>query len=289
VLVLIRRLPGHPWLAAGAALLLLLAVLRPVPVTHLLTGWPPPGWRLVACDVGQGDALAIAAGPGSALVVDAGPDPAAVDACLRELGVRQVPLLVLTHFHADHVAGLSGVLRGRRVDAIMTSSVRDTPAQAAQVTRTARAAGVPLAAAVPGELGRIGGGPSWRVLWPPERPEGLGSNDASVTLLLHTAGLSVLLPGDLEPLAQQRLLAAHPDLPRVDVLKVAHHGSAYQHPPLLERLSPRYAVISAGADNGYGHPAPATVAALRAVGATVLRTDRHGAVALTDHGARARR
>ena len=70
---------------------------------------------MVACDVGQGDGLVLNAGRGSAMVVDAGPDPRAMDGCLRRLGVERVPLLVLTHFHADHVDGLAGVVHGRRV------------------------------------------------------------------------------------------------------------------------------------------------------------------------------
>ena len=86
-------------------------------------GWPPDGWVLVACDVGQGDALVLNAGPGQAVVVDAGPEPGAVDRCLDRLGVGEVPLLVLTHFHADHVDGITGVFDGRRVGA-----VRDDPA-----------------------------------------------------------------------------------------------------------------------------------------------------------------
>lgn len=68
----------------------------------------------------------------------------------------------------------------------------------------------------------------------------------------------------------------------VDVLKVAHHGSAYQDPELIRRVAPRIALISCGKDNPYGHPAPSTVAALRAEGAVVLRTDRDGALAVTE-------
>jgi competence protein ComEC len=74
------------------------------------------------------------------------------------------------------------------------------------------------------------------------------------------------------------------DLARVDVLKVAHHGSAYQDPDLLHRTAPRLALISCGTGNPYGHPAPTTLAALRSTGATVLRTDRDGALALTGAG-----
>lgn len=285
LLTLARRGPRRP-LAVLAALVLLLAVVRPAPLPRVLTGWPPPGWRLVACDVGQGDALVLNAGGGSALVVDTGPDPAAVDRCLTDLGVRHVPLLVLTHYHADHVAGLPGVLRGRDVGAIQASAVRDSPEQAAFAERIAAAAGVELRPAVPGERYRLGEHLSWEVLWPPSGAgaAGLAANDASVTLLVRARDLTLLLPGDLEPSAQRQLLARHPGLPAVDVLKVPHHGSARQHPELLDRLDPALALITCGEDNRYGHPAPSTLDALRAAGATVLRTDVHGTLALTADG-----
>ncbi len=249
-----RRLLRHRLLCAACALLVLLAVVRPAPLARIITGWPPPGWRMVACDVGQGDALVLAAGPGTAVVVDTGPEPRAVDRCLRSLGVVRIPLLVLTHFHADHVAGLTGALRGRAVGAIETTGLEEPPGQAEFVRRGARSAHIPVVAAAPGERRRFG--PlSWEVLWPapPPTPAGAeGPNDASVTLLVRTAGLTLLLLGDLEPPAQQALRAAHPTLPEVDVLKVAHHGSAYQDPHLLRRLRPRLALISCGADNPKG-------------------------------------
>ncbi|MGD9482976.1 ComEC/Rec2 family competence protein [Streptomyces sp. TRM70308] len=285
VLAVARRALTRPWLAAAGALLLVLALLRPAPLTRVLTGWPPPGWRLAVCDVGQGDGLVAAAGPGTALVVDAGPDPALMDACLRRLGVERVALVVLTHFHADHVRGLPGVLRGRAVGAVQVTAGADDGGQAAFVRRVASAAGVPLLAARPGERRSLGDGLRWEVLWPPTGAAGLGTNDASVTLLLRTAGLTVFLPGDLEPAAQRGLLARHPALPAVDVLKVAHHGSAHQHPALLDRLAPRVALVSCGEGNDYGHPAPSTLATLRAAGARVFRTDTHGALAVAADGA----
>ncbi|WP_249374629.1 ComEC/Rec2 family competence protein [Streptomyces sp. I05A-00742] len=274
------------WFCALCALLLVAAaVLRPAPLTRIVTGWPPPGWRFAACDVGQGDALALAAGDGTAVVVDAGPEPRAVDRCLRALGVRAVPLLLLTHYHADHVDGLPGVLRGRSVGTIESTPFEEPPGQAAFVRREARRAGVPVVTAAPGERGRLGT-LSWEVLWPPlpgGAPEAeSGPNDASVTLLVRSPGLTLLLLGDLEPPAQHALLEHHPELPPVDVLKVAHHGSAHQDPELLHRVRPRLAVVSAGVGNPYGHPAPRTVAALRAEGAAVLRTDTDGPVAVTD-------
>ncbi|MFD0330616.1 ComEC/Rec2 family competence protein [Streptacidiphilus monticola] len=277
---------------AMGALALLLALLRPAPLTRLATGWPPPDWRLVACDVGQGDALVLAAGPGSdaAVVVDAGPDPHAVDHCLHELGIDRVPLLLLTHDHADHVEGVPGVLHDRQVGAVETTTADDPPAEYARVRRWAAAAGVPLRHVVPGERGALGD-LHWQVLWPDGSPDaaGLGPNNASISLLVTVAGLRLALLGDLEPPAQQRLLAALPNCPElygVDVLKVAHHGSARQDADLLRALRPRLALVSVGSGNPYGHPAPAALRGLASLGAVVVRTDQDGAIAVLGQGRR---
>ncbi|MFJ3619598.1 ComEC/Rec2 family competence protein [Streptomyces iakyrus] len=307
VVVLVgRRLLGHPWWCGVCGVLLVLAVVQPPPLTRVVTGWPPPGWRLVMCDVGQGDALVLAAGRGTGVVVDAGPDPQLVDHCLRSLGISRIPLVVLTHFHADHVAGLPGVLRGREVGAIETTGFEEPADQAAFVRRLAAARRIPMTRAAAGEQRRTGQ-LAWQVVWPPPGPPpnpppipppipppnpppipppsrplipppgsppvsppgvspgvapGLlpahpvpeGPNDASVAMLVRSGGLRLLLLGDLEPPAQ-RALARSPAaeaLEGVDVLKVAHHGSAYQDPGLTGRVAPRLALISCGEDNPKG-------------------------------------
>lgn len=91
------------------------------PVRFLQPGWPPSGWVLAMCDVGQGDGLALSVAPGAAVVIDVGPDPRPIRACLDRLEITHIPLLVLTHPHADHINGLAGALRGRTVDAIATA------------------------------------------------------------------------------------------------------------------------------------------------------------------------
>ncbi|MFF4268765.1 ComEC/Rec2 family competence protein [Streptomyces sp. NPDC001536] len=290
-----RRLLRHPGWCGVCGALLLLVVVQPPPLARVITGWPPPGWRFVMCDVGQGDATVLAAGDGTGVVVDAGPDPTLVDRCLRTLGVTRIPLVVLTHFHADHVAGLPGVLRGRSVGAIETTGFEEPVDQVEFVRRQAARHRIPLTRAVAGERRRTGA-LAWEVVWPPPgagvaggpvasmEPE--GPNDASVALLVRSGGLRFLLLGDLEPPAQRALLGSPAGalLGGVDVLKVAHHGSAYQDPELIRRAAPRLALISVGRDNTYGHPAPGTVAALRDQGAMVLRTDEDGALAVLGTG-----
>ncbi|MFZ0323764.1 MAG: ComEC/Rec2 family competence protein [Actinomycetes bacterium] len=247
--------------------------------------WPPPGWLMVACDVGQGDGLVLNAGGGSAVVVDAGPEPGAIDRCLRRLRVTAVPVVVLTHFHADHVDGLPGVLRDRDVGQIVVSPLAEPPEQAAQVASWARAAGVGLRTVAVGERADVG--PlHWQVLWPQRliRGEGSDPNNASAVLLVEVSGIRLLLTGDVETAAQQAILASGVDL-RCDVLKVAHHGSAAQDPAFWQAADPRLAVVSVGADNDYGHPNPELMAAMADAGVMVRRTDQDGDIAvLVDHG-----
>ncbi|WP_380285099.1 ComEC/Rec2 family competence protein [Kitasatospora purpeofusca] len=286
----------RPVVVGVLLLVLLVVLLRPPQLARIATGWPPPDWRLVMCDVGQGDMVVLPVvpengdPPDSAVVVDAGPDPQAADRCLRDLGITRVPLFLATHFHADHVEGLPGVLHGRRVAAVQGTAVNDPPGEAARVAGWAAQAGVPLTRAGRGERRSVGAGVSWEVLWPDgEEPTAMsGANNASVALLVTLAGgVRMALLGDLEPPAQEALLSrlrTDRKESKVDVLKVAHHGSAHQDWELTAALSPRLALISCGEDNPYGHPSPRTVDRLRALGAAVLRTDRMGDIAVTGDG-----
>ncbi|MFI9555273.1 ComEC/Rec2 family competence protein [Nonomuraea endophytica] len=266
-------------LAVLAGILIAAIVLPPA-----LSPWPPRRWLMVMCDVGQGDGMAIAAGPGRAVVVDTGPDPTPMDRCLRDLGIREIPLIILTHPHADHTGGLTGALKNRRIGAALLTNHPATPAP---ITRTLSTHRIPQWTATPGTQWTFG--PSeLTVLAPPATPptahtgtQGSEINNTSVVLRVRWHAGSILLSGDIETEAQSDLLRT--SSPAADILKVPHHGSARQDPAFITAVGARAALISVGSDNTYGHPAPATLALLHRSGSRIYRTDQSGDLAITDH------
>ncbi|GAA1598537.1 ComEC/Rec2 family competence protein [Kribbella sancticallisti] len=284
----LHRILARPIAMLLAVVLLAVVVLRPV----RSLGWPPGDWLMVACDVGQGDGLVLGAGSGTAVVVDTGPDPAAMNRCLRELGVKRVPVLVLSHFHADHAGGLAGVLQGRKVDEIEVTPYFAPAAEYKRVADLAAVHRIPIR--VVGFREKRAVGPiTWTALWPARVPalspsgkpsaasseEGSPENNASIAMMVEVSGLKMLMTGDLEPESQRAVVATGVDL-RADVLKVPHHGSSQQDPGFIAATRARLAVISLGAENDYGHPAPRTLDLLSRQGMRIARTDTSGSIAI---------
>lgn len=281
--VLVLRRPG---LRIGLALLLVGVLLVVVPVRVISPGWPPAGWSVVACDVGQGDAEVLAtAEKGRAIVVDTGPEPGPVDECLARLGVDRVPLVVLSHLHADHISGLESVFDGRSVGGIAVGPGRMPGWAWRQVADTAARHGVPLLELETGQRLEWPGlsmeviGPRYIPPQVDDDTDGTNINNTSIVLRATTAVGRVLLTGDVELLAQGDLLASGTDL-RAEVLKVPHHGSRFSIPRFFSAVSPRLALISVGAGNTYGHPSRSTVDELVGDGALVARTDTDGDTAV---------
>lgn len=277
-----RRLPLTRWVVAAV----LVAALAPG-AGRLLPLGTGPEWNVALCAVGQGDALLLRPRPvdgtGGTVLIDTGPDPAALRRCLDRLQVREIDLLVLTHPHSDHTGGRAA-LTGRRTP--QHQWICPLP-EAAQESAT----GVPTTVATTGETWQRPG-LSLRVLWPGSAEdarrtsaaehgagEGDAANDCSIVLeALWEDGTRLVSLGDLEPAAQEEL-AAHGPGP-TDIVKVAHHGSRFQHAPLYRQLEPDLALVSVGQDNDFGHPTDEALGLLHSGGAHVLRTDVHGTVVL---------
>ena len=246
--------------------------------------------RITVLDVGQGDAILVEGGEGGRMLIDGGPDP---DRLLVELDRRLPPwdrridILVLTHPHEDHVAGLPALLERYRIGRIYETGMRGPGPGYGAFARDLAAAGAPpdgiLATGARIALDDI----RFQVLWPdpgrvPREPPdaGRGINDVSIVLLGEVAGRRFLLTGDVEDDVDP--LLARRGLPPIDILKVAHHGSATASTPaFLDAVRPKVAVVSAGAGNPYGHPARSTIDRLAGTGARVLRTDTDGSVAVS--------
>jgi competence protein ComEC len=232
----------------------------------------PRDWAVAACDIGQGDAVFVRSESSIALV-DTGPDPAALERCRAFLGIDRVDLLVLTHWDADHVGGSAAMVG--RVDTVIHGPLDGR--RSSRVLDPLVASGARSVEVVAGHHGRLGDS-RWRVLWP--KPGIAPGNDASVVIEVDAPHYSGIFLGDLGEEAQQRLLSTG-EVAQVDLVKVAHHGSADQSDRLYERLSATVGVISVGADNGYGHPTDRALDLLVQSGTAVVRTDRSGTSLLT--------
>ena len=247
-----------------------------------LQRWPGGDWQVANCDIGQGDSMVINLGNHRGIVIDVGPNPVAEDRCLKALGIKEIPLLILSHFHADHVAGLTGAIKNRAVGQVWVS-VNSAPLIESAKAQAALK-GVEMIKAVRGMSARVGT-LTIRVLWPTlsatsfEEMPGDGSqiNNSSIATLITSDAFSLFAGGDLEPPVQEILVK---DVGPVDIYKVCHHGSRYQDLAFMSALHPRISIISVGAGNTYGHPAVQTLQALARLGSEVLRTDIDGAVAV---------
>ena len=244
--------------------------------------WPAGDWQVANCDIGQGDSMVLNLGNHRAILIDTGPDPALEDHCLKALGIDEISLLILSHFHADHVGGISGALKNRTVSTVWISSNAEPILESAHVFSLLKSAHIFLPQR--GFVAQVGQY-TMRVLWPASGThifasmpgEGSAINNSSIAVLIASSELTLFAAGDLEPPAQHELIG---DITPVDIYKVCHHGSRYQDSEFMRALHPQIAVISVGAKNMYGHPANQTIDALARLGARIVRTDISGSISI---------
>ena len=272
-----------------------LALLPPRTVDHRL--------HVTVLDVGQADAIVIQTPRGHVILVDAGgrlergasgTDSSAeaigeriVVPFLLRHGIHAIDAIILSHPHGDHVGGCRPVLRKIRVAEIADGGQTYGGHAYHDCLDTAHAHGVPIVYPRAGAVWRTEDGIILRFIGPslPFIGGRNAINDNSLAFMLQYRRFRMLFTGDASSTSEQRFLTEGIDL-HADVLKVGHHGSAYSSSPtFIAAVHPRYAIISVGRHNLFGHPAPSTIETLRRFAATIYRTDENGAATLSSDGA----
>ncbi len=246
--------------------------------------------RVDFIDVGQGDAALVTSPAGKTVLIDGGPAhrSAALTAFLGAHVHGPLDLILLSHRHEDHLGGLPAVVRRTGARLFLDAPVAHAGPDYAVLMHELESRGIPARLATRGRRIDLGGGAVITLLGPPEPPITGSRSDVnanSVVARLTFGSISILFAGDAEAPTEAWLLASGQDL-RADVLKVAHHGSRYASGArFLRAVRPRVAVVSAGAGNEYGHPAPITLSRLGRLGVSVYRTDLDGDITVETDGA----
>ncbi len=245
--------------------------------------------RMIAFDVGQGDAVLLELPGRRHVLVDAGPSwggasggnagSSIVAPYLRKRGVSRLDALVVTHGHVDHYGGATSVLSEFRTETLVLPAGFERSEELSRLADRARELGTDVVEACAGDVLTPAGGSSLWVLSPTAAlAAGASENDASVVLRVGLSWATALLTGDVEEAAESAMVEAGRVVP-AEILKVAHHGSATSSSEaLLDSASPLFALVSVGEGNRYGHPDDVTLARLEAAGASVFRTDVDGAL-----------
>ncbi|MET0648754.1 MAG: ComEC/Rec2 family competence protein [Pyrinomonadaceae bacterium] len=260
---------------------------------------PPPAsgdeTKVFVLDVGQGDSILVVTPGGKTALVDAGEpgDGKVILAALKKYGVDHIDLLVATHAHADHIGAADEVIKGIPVANVLYSGVPNTTKNYEDFLKAVDEKKIPLLRAEPGQTFELGGNAVMRVLAPVEpffkkedlRSGGNEPNANSVVTRLDYGAFSMLLTGDAEEQTERERLIKNGANIRATVLKVGHHGSKYAtSEDFLKRGEFKYAVISAGLDNRYGHPSQEVLDRLKAAGVKIYRTDFQGEIAISTRG-----
>lgn len=266
VALVFARLPGPrrvmSLMAAGWAFVVI--GLSPVPVSLP---------AVVFLDVGQGDSSLFLGDSGAVVLIDGGPDPGVLIERLRHYGVDHLDLVVASHQHHDHVAGLIAALSHYPVGRLWHSGQPDAGPEMQELLDLATRANVPVEVVRPGWTATIGEF-RFAVLGPVRRYS--SPNDQSVVLLVEVGERTILMPGDIETFAQADLGPI-----QADILKVPHQGAATSDLDWLRSVGADLAVIPVG-PNDYGHPSPEVIGLFNALGAQVRRTDRDGDIVISD-------
>lgn len=246
---------------------------------------------LAVLDIGQGDAIFIQDSVGHQILIDGGPDQKILARlpALMPVSDRSLDLLIVSHPHADHIAGLVEILNRYEVSAVMEAGAVYSSAIYAEWHRLLGEKNIPIIPAFRGEKISLARGAALEILAPFEDWRGRSGkeiHDSMVVARLTVNGRGLaMLTGDMETDLEDKLLAnvaednnSNNSLESL-ILKVGHHGSKTSSGKnFVKKVSPSYALISVGTDNRYGHPYPATLATFENFGIEILQTNQAGTI-----------
>ncbi len=239
--------------------------------------------KVTFLDVGQADCAIIQVGDKN-MLIDAGTNSAAnqVISAIKNLGISRLDCVVGTHPHEDHIGGLDAVINTFDIGGVIMPKVSATTQTFNDVLLAIQKKGLTITTPAPGTTFNLG--QAKVTILAPNSPSYSDVNNYSVVIKVEFGNVSFLFTGDAQTDSEKEMIAKGYNL-KVDVLKVGHHGSSTSSSPaFLKAMSPKYAVISVGASNSYGHPSQATLTNLSGIGAKVYRTDLNGSVVITSDG-----
>jgi competence protein ComEC len=228
--------------------------------------WLPSLWltqpfRIIFLDVGQGDSCIIQTPNRHTIVVDTGPPGSGryvLGPALRRLGVTAIDLVILTHWHRDHVGGFNTLKRQFTIGTVLQRQGANTHY-------------------------KFDDGTQIDIIYPNNTSTNI--NNQSITTRVRYGPYQFLLTGDLEQLGERELIAEHSQHLTATVLKLGHHGSKTSSiPEFLDAVAPQIGIVSAGRNNRYRHPHPQTLEACQWRAIKLYRTDHHGAIAFQTDG-----
>lgn len=239
--------------------------------------------KLHFIDVGQADSILIQNGDKS-MLIDAGNNPDGDDVVnyIKGLGIKKLDVVVGTHAHEDHIGGMDTVIKSFDIGQIIMPKAGNTTKTFEDVLTAIANKGLKITSPVPGNEIKLNSATAKIVA--PNGSEYKDLNDSSVAIKLTFGENSFMLMGDAEAVSEKEILAKGFDI-KADLLKVGHHGSSSSTTQeFLNAVNPKYAVISVGKENDYGHPHKSTMDKLKAKGIKVYRTDELGTIVATSDG-----
>jgi len=255
-----------------------------LPPAHQPTG---ANLTMAAIDVGQGDTLLLTFPHNESLLIDGGKEVEGpiVVAYLHSIGITRLNGVVATHPDSDHIGGLITVLGSVQVDHVYDLGLPKSSATYATFLQLIAQKNITYTKSRAGDSISIDPDTTVFVINPLQPISAIQApdNDHSIVIKVTYQRVSYLLTGDAESSAEVQMIASYNC--SAYVLKVGHHGSRFaSSAAFLKAVMPHIAVISVGANNSYGHPAPQALARLAAVNATVYRTDTQGTTIVTTNG-----